>query len=236
MGAAAIPLIMSVAAAGVSEANNRKTLRKQDRETARGIQEQAKIQREANARLNQTLDKTESSSAEPLREQGMSRMNKTIASKRQKALESLNQEGDISDAAKKLQSESGANATDYAGNLAGLFSIIDAAGEQRLGEGNMRGDLGMDFSRLGGDASQAGFLARLRAQQHRDNPWLSIAAAGLGGAAQGMASGGFGGGGGGGGGAGAASYGPVSAHGANVVGNNFGGRTSGWLGSGWRGP
>lgn len=218
-----IGLALSAASAGVSEANRRSTLRKQDRELAQGIRDQARVRREATQKVNEQIDRTEKSDAQTYRDARMGSMSKTLAKNRAKAMASLQQEGDLSDAARAYQAAQGAGAGDYAANLASLFSIIDAAGDQRRSEGMGRGDLGMDLTRLGGDASQMEFLARMRAQRHQDNPWLGILAAGLSGAGQGIAAGGlnFGGG------AGAGAANPA---------HSTGGATRGWLGSGWRGP
>jgi len=194
--AAWVPLVMSAVAAGASEYNNRRTARKQDREIAQGIREQAQTRREATQKVNEVVDKTAESDASTFRDERMSSMQRAIAGARQKALNSVNQEGGISDTAAAYQGRAGTGATDYAGALAGLFSVMDAAGDQRLSERNLSGDANMDLARLSGDASQSEFLARLRANRHRPNPWINIGAAALSGAGQGIATGAFGGGGG----------------------------------------
>lgn len=197
MGTEALWIGAALAAAGgaVNEVNNRRTARKQDEELARGIRENAKVQREANERLNTVVDKTAESSAEPFRSERMNSMQQRIANKRAQALASIAQGGNTSDAAKAMEAAAGVTATDYAGGLADLFSIIDAAGEQRLAEGNLRSNASMDLSRLSGDAGQNTFLAQMRARRHRPNPLLGIAGAALSGAGTAYASGGFGGGG-----------------------------------------
>lgn len=179
---------LAAAGAGVNEANNRRTARKQDREIARGIRENAEKQREANKRLNEVIDRTESSSAEPYRAQRMSSLNRMAQAKRAQALASLEQTGNISDAAKGYGANAAGNAMDYAGTLSGLMSVIDAAGDQRLGEQNVKRDANMDLARLDSDINQNTFLSQLRAQRHRNNPWLSIAGAALSGAGSAYAS------------------------------------------------
>lgn len=183
MGAAALPLVLSVLGAGVGEFSNRRVARQRDRDIAAGIRKTTATQEDANRRIKQNLDLLEKSRAEPFKETLQGQFLDRIRQQRSTALAGLDTPGATSEAFKSATAEAGTGAIDYAGVLADLFSSIDAPGFQRSEEGFRAGDLGMDLSRLTRDADQDTFLARLRASRRRPSFGLGLLSAGLSGAA-----------------------------------------------------
>ena len=190
MGAAAIPIALAVAGAGVSAYNTQKTAKKQDRTAAEGIRKQGEIQREANKRLNESLMFFEKSGPDDIREDYSAGFQKQMRLKQALALAGLEQEGAGSRDADKMAQQAGGTALDYGDFLEGVFSRIDAPGEQRRREGEERTDLGSDLSVHGRQSRGEDYLTRLKVQSIMRNPWLDILAAGLSGAGGGMAAGG----------------------------------------------
>lgn len=192
MGQAAIPIALAVAAAGTSAYNTAKTAKKQDRALAEGIRKQGDIQREANKRLNESLMFFEKSSAEPIQAELSDKFRNRLRLQQALALSGLEGSGDLSDAAVMAAAKARGIATDYGDFLEGVFSRIDAPGEQRRREGEERTDLGKDLSIHERNSRAEDYLARLQASSIRRNPWLDILAAGLSGASGGLAAGGGG--------------------------------------------
>jgi hypothetical protein len=165
-----IPALIAAAGAGVSEANNRRTARKRDEETAAGIRRQAETQRESNLKLNEVLGEIAKSSPAAARSNLNQQFRNNVRRQRALALGNLAQQGDVSEAAQQASQLAGINAASYAKNVANLLAGVDAAGLQRQNERKTRGNLAMDRARLGRNSAQDDFLTRLRVnriQPHR---------------------------------------------------------------------
>ena len=186
-----VPIVMSLASAGVNEYSNRKTASKRDRDIAAGIRKTSETQEKANQRINQNVDELSKSTAQPhkdtLQGQFIDRINKV----RKQALSGLNTEGGTSDAYRDAAGNAKVGAIDYGGAISSLLAGIDAAGNQRQAENKEFGNTGEDLLKFKRDADQDSFIAQLRASRHRNNPLLGILSAGLSGAAMGTAAGGF---------------------------------------------
>ena len=181
-----VPLAIAAAGAGVNQYNINRTAKKQDAETARGIIKQSRIQDESNAELNKTLNFAESSSPEKHRAKLQNDFLNSILSAKSKT--GIDQVGDLSDAFRTGAAASNQEAVDFASDTGGLFARMDAPGLQRQAEGFRFGDNAMDIARLKGQSQQEEFLSALRVKGIRPNPWLSILAGGLQGAATGVAA------------------------------------------------
>lgn len=192
MGQAVIPIVLALAGAGVSAYNTQKTAKKQDQAAAEGIRRQSEIQREANKRLNESLLFFEKSDPESIKADLSGGFTKQLRLKQALALAGLEQEGASSQDAEKAAAQAGGTAVDYGDFLEGVFSRIDAPGEQRRQEGVERTDLGSDLSVHERNSRAQDYLTRLDIQSITRNPWLDILAAGLGGASGGLAAGGLG--------------------------------------------
>lgn len=189
MGQAAIPIILSLAGAGVGAYNTSRTAKKQDRALAEGIRKQGEIQRQANTRLNDSLAFFDKSGPEEIQSDLASTYQQQARLNQSRALSGLTSEGDISDDAKAMAAQSGSSVMDYAGFLSDVFSRIDAPTEQRRREGFERSDLGDSLSVFGRESRGEDYLARLKAAGITRNPWLDILGTGLSAASGGLAAG-----------------------------------------------
>jgi len=192
--AAWIPAVVALIGAGVQQYNTSQTAKKRDQDIARGIRDSAEQQKKANLKVGENLNKLEDSRVLPFKEDLQQTFLNTVNKKRLQGLSGLNTAGQESDAYKSASGKAKTGAIDYAGLISSLLAGVDAPGNQRQAEGTAAGTLGMDLSVLDRNSDQDSFLAQLRAARHRDNPWLSIAGAGLSGYATGMAGAGYGGG------------------------------------------
>lgn len=183
----ATAVAVAVALAGAYQ--TKQVAKKQDNIAAQGIRQQGENQRKVNKSLNKTLDDTEKSNPNGAKKKANDAYLQAI----QAAMGGANKNlvgnsalGEFNDGAEAASWQ----AQDYAGNIAGLLSRVDAGTQQRQAEGNLLGDFTMDANRLGGDIQGDAFLNRLRMGGVRRNPYLDAAA----GVAQGWASSGGGGG------------------------------------------
>jgi hypothetical protein len=189
MGAAAVPIMMAVGSAVVSQVNTRRTAKRQDAATAEGIRKQAEEQRKANARLNESLEFFEESESGDIRDSLSRRYTDQLRLKQQRALAGLNQAGDESEAFEGRAKQRSSDVLGRADVLQDLFSRIDAPGDQRLQEGFERGDLGSDLSVFNRNSAAEDFLTRLRVGGIQRSGGLDILSAGLSGASSGMGGG-----------------------------------------------
>ncbi len=177
MGAAALPIALTLAGGAVSEFSNRRTAKKQDREIAQGIIKQGKIQDESKAALDKTLNFAESSQPEPFRADLQGNFLKQLRA----AGASVNDDtpGGVSDAFKSRSTAAKGESNALAESVAGLFARIDAPGQQRQAEQFRFGDNAITNSILARNSAQEDFLARLRASGIRPNPFLKVAGSAL---------------------------------------------------------
>ena len=192
MGQAAIPIVLALASTAATTYNTNQTAKKRDADVARGIRENSKKQEQADQKINQNLDEMEGSRSIDFRDELQASFLDTIAKKRLQAQAGLDTAGGTSSAYKDAAGGAKVASSAYGGKIANLLAGIDAAGNQRQSENSGKIDLGMDLNKFGRDAEQNSFLAQLRAARHRDNPWISMGAAGLSGAAAGYGGGGSG--------------------------------------------
>jgi len=186
----AIALGLAAASAGATAYNTNRTLKKQDRAAADSIRRQQEIQREANAKVAQRINEQKGSTPEAERARNEADMLAAIQGAQAKARRNLQMPGAASADYRMAANDAGAGAQDYAQQVAGLLSVIDAAGQQRQREGFAFGDLATEIDLVG---------RRSRGQQHVDdlgirsirrNPWIDMAASAASGAASGMGGGG----------------------------------------------
>lgn len=183
---------VAVASALGSAYQTNRVAKKQDNIAAQGIRSQAENQRKVNARLNTTLDATAKSSPDTAKKSASAAYLAAIQRQLGGANVNMATNSAIDDYTKDAGDASW-QAQDYAGQVAGLLSRIDAGGLQRQQEGNLLGDFVMDTDKIGGDIEGDNFLTKLRMAGVRRNPYLDAAI----GAAKGYsAAGGWGGGGG----------------------------------------
>lgn len=183
----AAALALTLGGAGLSAYNNNRTLKKKDQETARGIRKQAENQRQTNARINQTVEETRRSSAEPSRKAAADQYLAQIQRSLGQANAGLATRG-LSEQFDTAAGDAAGQVEDYGTNIADLFARMDAPANQRRQEGYRFGDLGMDLGVQAGNVQGDAFLNQLRVNSIRNNPWLDLAS----GLMSGVASGGMG--------------------------------------------
>ena len=187
--AAWVPYVVAAVTTAATTYNAKRTADKKDEAAAAGIREQGKTQREANARLNRTLDQTGASRIdEPRAALGKQYLDQ-VQRAMQQANTGLTARGLSADFDQLAGGARAANA-DYGALTADLLATMDAAKLQRVAEGNAFGDTGMDLDRLSGNVRGTQHLTGLRMNGIRRNPYIDIVAGLMQGAAGGMGGGG----------------------------------------------
>ena len=172
-----IPLALSAVSAGASYYNTQNTAKKQDNALAAQIRQQGQRQREADAKVSQEIQNRKASTPDDERKDIMGQFMQHIRAASDNSGAGLKQAGAVSDAYAKDASNAATGITDYGTKVADMLSRIDAPTAQRRGEaiGQQRTSNEIDLVRrmAGGDD----FLARMRLQGIRRNPWLDAFAA-----------------------------------------------------------
>lgn len=178
MGAAALPLVALAVGTGVQTYNARQTAKKQDQALAEGIRKQAGEQRRADQRVSEAIGQIEGSSpTDAIRAarqgyqtaiqgtEGMARAGQAVSG--------------LSDEYDAASRDATRTASGNVSNIADLLSRIDAPLSQRQAEGFLASDLSTDLGVIRRRAQGQDQLARLRASQIRNNPWVDAFAGAL---------------------------------------------------------
>lgn len=171
---------IALAGAALTTYNTIDTAKKADQVAAQGIMEQGRNQQKVNAKVNNILDKTALSDAGGERAANDGNYLGQIQRSMARAKQGLGVRG-ISEDYDALATQSIGSAKDYAGTVAGLMSRIDAGSQQRQGEANAFGDLGMDLGVLGTEIGSDKYLNDMALGNVRRNPYVDF----VGGAMQG---------------------------------------------------
>lgn len=174
----ALALAAAAAAAGVNYYNTQRAAKKADTALAQGIREKSAAQRRADARIGDLLTETEASRSGDAAAQTLEGFQTALRgtegqARAGQALQGLSSEYDAA-----TQAAQG-KATDYVQGLARTLSQIDAPGLQRQREGFGVGNLRTNLDVIGREAQGIDFLANLKAQGVRRNPYLDLLSAGL---------------------------------------------------------
>lgn len=186
MGAEAIwvPLLMSAASAGVSAYGANKTAKRQDAALADSIRNQSRIQKQADARVNEEVANLKESRSSTDEAQRMNDYVKQLQRGRQNMVSGLtNVTG--GEAAQTDSAQAAQAAGALANQTAGFMAQQDAAGMQRQREGFDFGRLATDIGLIGRESSGQRYLDELRLRAIREDPKYGIMAGligGLGGA------------------------------------------------------
>lgn len=181
--AAAIPYVIAAVGTAASIYNTNRTARKADEAAAAGIRKQAGVQRRADSRITEELEKLGKSSgagdqAGALEQYQQATRGTEQQARAGQAIEGLSSEYD--EATRAGQEQTGKNI----GNIADLLSRIDAPMLQRQREGFGTADLATALGTLGRESQGQGFLADMRVRGVRRNPYIDAFASGLSTAAQ----------------------------------------------------
>lgn len=197
---------IALAAAAASAYNTQRTARRQDQQIAAGIREKSKVQRRADQKIQEELDRLQQSTPQAEQQGAVQQYRDALRGTQQnaqagQALSGLSAEYDAATGA--AQQRTGG----YLSEVIDSLSRVDAAGLQRQREGISAGNLGTDLRVLGREGEGIDFLANMRARGVRRNPYIDALAAGLNAYA---------------GGVGGASSGAASASNAGGTATNFG--------------
>jgi hypothetical protein len=179
-GAEIIPLIASAVGTGASVYTQQQALRARDQEAARGIMEQANLQRQGAQRVSQNIQELQKSTPDTERQAAQNDFMAAL----QKA--KLTQGGpglsDVGGASERFAEDvsgarkaAGAESADTAGTLA----RIDAPVYQRQREATAAGATASDLALLARKSAGEDFLTQLRIATHNPNPWVEGIGQGL---------------------------------------------------------
>ena len=183
-----IPLLLSGLSAGASIYNTNKTASRQDAATAASIRNQSAKQREADARVNEEVQKLQGSTSADERaqrlDQYMTQLRRNRAGQASGLSPVVGSDTFKQDAAGALE-----GVQNQAGMTAGLMARMDAPAMQRQGEAFDYGHLGTDIGLLSREAKGQQFLDELRMRAVKRNPWLDAFSGLTGAAASGWGTG-----------------------------------------------
>jgi hypothetical protein len=165
---------------------------KQDAALAQGMRQQGARQREANARVDQELEKLKTSNADAERKSANDQYMQQLQRTRAAAEGSVPGVVGGSDRFASDVIAQNAAAEQTSAKIADLMSRIAAPALQRQRENTGFGRLTSDVGVIGRGSAGDDFLTQLRVRGIRANPWVTAGAGVLGGAAQGMAANGWG--------------------------------------------
>lgn len=176
MGAAAIPLIMSAASAGMQYYNTQQTNKRQDSELARQIADQSRRQSEADALVHDALTKQRDSNPADEQSAALNQYLQQLQRTQGNATHGLDQLGAVSD---RYTADAAGATNDIAAtgaNTADIFSRIDAPVTQRQNEGIAFGRLASDLDRIRARSASDELLGQIRMSKIQRNPFLDAAA------------------------------------------------------------
>jgi hypothetical protein len=184
-----IALALAAAAAGGNYYNTQQTAKHTDNALADQIRQQSERQREADAQVNDLVQKRAGSDASGEREKTLGGYLDQVRAATGAATSGLGQVGRVSNAYQQSANDAALGVTDYGQKTAQLMSRIDAPAQQRQREALENAQFQTDLGLIKRNASGDDFLARLRLQNIRRNPWIDAASSLAGGAASSVAGG-----------------------------------------------
>jgi hypothetical protein len=168
----------AVASAVISQRNKNQTAKKQDKAAAAGIFEQARLQREANARTNEELAKLENSTPQDEIAGRSGQIRDQLRRKQQLAMAGIQNTGG-GGAVTGMAANAKTQARGYGDNINEWLSGMAGPVLQRQGEAFDRADTDSSLNRIKRDSAQQDYLTRLRIQGIRPSPLLDMLSTGL---------------------------------------------------------
>jgi len=182
MGAAAVPIALAVAGAGVQMYAQNKAAKQADRIALDNLSKQRRTQQQADAKVAETLADLQRSSSADEKASRFDAGAQQLRMNQQRALAGISNTGG-GEAATTAADTAKEKVADYGTSMNDLFSTIDAAGLQRLGESFDRADLHDSIGLLKRNSMADRDIMNLKLQGVRPNPWLQLLSTGLGAAA-----------------------------------------------------
>lgn len=170
-----VALALAAAAAGTQYYNTERTAKRQDQQVAAGIRNQGRLQQQADAKVAAEVEALKGSTAEASRRKALDDYTGALQSRKARI------EGGLTPAigSEDFRADAAQAANDsfaYGTENAGLLSRIDAAGDQRRGEGFGVSNLASGLGLIGRESSGQNFLDELRLRAIRRNAGLDLAA------------------------------------------------------------
>jgi len=169
---------LAVGAAALGWWNQEQVAKKQDRQAAASITNQAAKQRKADAQL-----------ADLVKNLSASNQQDEAAAQNQNYLDTLRMGsqasgigqgvGNFSDAYKRDAAAAQAGVEQFGIDRAGLMSRIDAPGLQRVNEGILFDNAAVDLGMIQRDAAGQNYLDTLKLNSIRANPWIDALSTGM---------------------------------------------------------
>ena len=189
-----ISLALAAAAAGATAYNTNKTINDQDKALATDIRKQGAKRREGEALTNAEIEKLQASTSADERQKKLADYTASLRKHSGEATNGLS--NGVGGETFQADASTGAqDVMDYGNDNASLMSRIDAPIDQRIGEANSFGNLGINLDTVAREAQGRHFLDQLRVQGIKRNPWIDAGAQVLSGVSGGMMGGGATGGG-----------------------------------------
>ena len=169
--AAALPLLLTAASAGVGYYNTKKTASKQDSALADQLRNQGEVQRRASGKVNEEVDRLKGSTSDDSRRKALDSYLTALVQRKGKSESGLTPTFG-SDAFKADSATAAQGVQAYGDDTAGLMARIDAPTTQRRKEAFSFGNLGTDLSLLDREAKGKNFLDELRLRSIHRSPGL----------------------------------------------------------------
>ncbi|MDQ7996057.1 MAG: hypothetical protein AAGC76_09400 [Luteibacter sp.] len=160
--------------------SDQQVAKRQDSQLAQQIRTDSAHQQDADAAVADLINKTSQSNDTGQQQSLLGQFTQQIQNARGNATGGLNQVGNVSDAYKASGADAALGITDYGKKVADLTSRIDAPNLQRQDEQADRLRFSSELGGISRDAAGDDFLAKLRLQRIRSNPWGDAAADALG--------------------------------------------------------
>ena len=177
MGYAAVAQWVALALGAHQARTGYESAQEQDQLAAQGIRTQAQRQREADALVNQTVNRVQTSNPEAERQSSLEQYLGQLQKTQGTATAGFLQPGAVSSRYTQGVADAKTGIKDYSTNVADIFSRIDAPNRQRQREGISFGRLGSDIGRIQSQSDTDRYLTDLRIQRsRRGNPWLDALA------------------------------------------------------------
>ena len=164
-----------LASAAANHYNNQQVAKKQDNILAGQIRQQGVRQQEADQAIANVMQQRASQGAEGERGAIGGQYLDQVRAAQANAQRGLGQVGAVSRAYQQDANDAALGIGDYGAKTAGLMARIDAPTQQRQREGISDARVAMDLDQIGRRSRADDYLAQLRLQGVRRNPWVDLA-------------------------------------------------------------
>lgn len=169
-----VPAVLSLVGAGASYYANNQAAKRQNNAALAGIQQQEALQKQANARVAQTIGKVASSNPQQYQQQDTKQYLTALQQARAAAQQGYgtNPNPTGGNALQSWINRDNAAQTAYANQSAGNLAAVEAPQQQRMNEGFQLGNLGSDLGATGINSRNDYYLTNMAVNAAKPNPWL----------------------------------------------------------------